>query len=214
MYILRRFCGPRFDRVNAILDHHLGLMNELIHLIPSSSYPFAEVQQAMGYPIHVFPTEGMPGRRYLPGSQTVDQIEARAESLVRTLFGCTEGYAASIQPHSGTQANQIVCNAVLEPEDLVLSLKPNAGGHISHTVLIGRRNRVEYYPLDADQLIDYDRLEGIAMSRRPKLIIAGGSSYPRALDFGDTPPCGLRDLQPDEESARSDGRRADLQGAT
>ena len=113
----------------------------------------------------------------------MDTIENRAEELLRELFFPTDEYRATIQPHSGTQANQIVFDAVLEPDDVVLSLSPTQGGHISHKVLVGRRNRVIFYPLGEDNLIDYGSLEELAARERPKLLIAGGSACPREIDF-------------------------------
>jgi glycine hydroxymethyltransferase len=129
------------------------------------------------------PVEGLPGDRYFPGMAVMDAIEGRAEELLLALFAPNEAYRATIQPHSGTQANQVVYNAVLGEGDVVLSLLPQEGGHISHKVLVGRRNMSIPYHLGNDGKIDYDALEALAVARRPKLIIAGGSACPREIDF-------------------------------
>ena len=154
-----------------------------IHLIASACYPFPEVMQALSEPMCVFPIEGLPGERYFPGTRTMDSIEELSECLLRSLFSIDIAYRATIQPHSGTQANQIVYNAVLGSDDTVLSLRPHDGGHISHKVLVGRRNKAHFYGLTSESLIAYDELRHLALHLRPRLVIAGGSSYPREIDF-------------------------------
>lgn len=183
MHYLTRFSETSSERVRAIVDMHWRGIRDWIHLIASACYPFPEVMKALSEPMCVFPIEGLPGERYFPGTAVMDAIENRSEELLRDIFSLGEEYRATIQPHSGTQANQIVYNAVLGPDDVVLSLRPSDGGHISHKVLVGRRNRVFFYPLNVDALIDYDALEDLALRERPRLIIAGGSACPREIDF-------------------------------
>ena len=183
MHYLTRFCETDSERLRSIVDMYWGVIGDHITLIASTCYPFPEVMKALAEPMCVFPIEGLPGGRYFPGTKVMDAIENTSEDLLREMFGLGEEYRATIQPHSGTQANQIVYNAVLNPNDVVLSLSPNDGGHISHKVLIGRRNRVIFYPLGSDALIDYGSLEELALRVRPKLIIAGGSACPREIDF-------------------------------
>lgn len=113
----------------------------------------------------------------------MDLVETEGEQLVLEMFGVRKGYRATLQPHSGTQANQIVFNSILAPDDAVLCLKARDGGHISHTVLIGRRNRTINFGLTDNGLIDYENLRSLALATRPKLIIVGGSALPRAIDF-------------------------------
>jgi glycine hydroxymethyltransferase len=113
----------------------------------------------------------------------MDLVEETGEELVLGLFGRPHGYRATLQPHSGTQANQIVYNAVLRPDDTVMCLSPRNGGHISHTVLISRRHRTVNYGLTPEGLVDYDQMRELALEHRPRLIIAGGSALPRAIDF-------------------------------
>jgi glycine hydroxymethyltransferase len=131
----------------------------------------------------VFPIEGLPGERFFPGTGTMDIIEQLSENLLQSLFSIKGDYRATIQPHSGTQANQIVFNALLGHDDTVLCLRPQDGGHISHKVLVGRRNKAHFYGLTSESLINYDELRRLALHLRPKLVIAGGSSYPREIDF-------------------------------
>lgn len=183
MYILKKFLGEQFNRVNSIIDQQHNLLSGYINLIASSCYPYEEVVTAHAYPFLVFPIEGLADRRYFPGSLAIDNIEIYAEELTKKIFRLPERYRVTIQPHSNTQANQIVYNAILEPDDTVLSLKPSHGGHISHTILIGKRNPVVHYSLNSEGLIDYDKVDKLAQKHKPKIIIAGTSSYPREVDF-------------------------------
>jgi glycine hydroxymethyltransferase len=160
-----------------------GVIGRRLHLVASSSYPFDSVLRALAEPSFVLGIEGMPRARYLPGASVMDLVEEEGEDLVLELFGRPSGYRATLQPHSATQANQIVYNAVLRPDDEVLSMRPRDGGHISHTVLLSRRHAAINYGLTAEGLIDYDEMAVLAADRRPRLIIVGGSSIPRAIDF-------------------------------
>jgi glycine hydroxymethyltransferase len=170
-------------RLNEIIAMQRGVIGSRIHLIASASYPFDSVLRAMAEPSFVLPAEGMPGERFLPGAAVMDEVESKGEELTLGLFGVSSGYRATLQPHSGTQANQVVFNSVLAPDDLVLRLRPADGGHISHTVLIARRHPTQGYGLAADGRIDYNDLRSQALRHRPRLIIVGGSSLPRSIDF-------------------------------
>lgn len=180
------FSRTSFDssnRLDEVIEMQRGVISSYIHLIASACYPFPAVLKALAEPSFVLPAEGMPGDRYLPGAEVMDLVENEGEKLILELFKNTSGYRATLQPHSGTQANQIAYNAVLEPEDTVLCLKPSDGGHISHTVLISRRHKSYNYGLNAKGQIDYENLELLAMQHNPKLIIVGGSALPRQIDF-------------------------------
>ncbi|HEY6898402.1 MAG TPA: hypothetical protein VI279_14170 [Rhodocyclaceae bacterium] len=182
MRYLTKFDG-RLQRVQEITDLQWGILGGHIHLIASASYPFASVLHALAEPSMVLPAEGMPGARYLPGSRAMDAVELEGEALVLRLFGDPQGYRATLQPHSGTQANQMAFNAVLQQDDVVLCLQPRDGGHISHTVLVGRRNQTLNFGLTAEGLPDYVALRKLALDNKPKLIIVGGSALPRQIDF-------------------------------
>ena len=180
-----------FSRIGGILPNRLQQLMDLqwhkidshIHLIASACYPFPSVLQALSEPSFVFPAEGMPGSRYLPGSAVMDDVETEGAELALKLLRAPSEYCGSLQPHSGTQANQMVYHAALKPQDCVVALHAKNGGHISHTVLIGRANKVHYFGLDPSGLPDYAELEILANRVKPRLIIVGGSSLPRQIDF-------------------------------
>ncbi|MDQ3964540.1 MAG: serine hydroxymethyltransferase [Actinomycetota bacterium] len=170
-------------RIDDLVALQRGVIGSRIHLVASACYPFDSVLRALAEPSFVLPAEGMPGARYLPGAAVMDLVEDTGEDLTLELFGRPTGYRATLQPHSGTQANQIVYNAVLHPDDTVLCLRPRDGGHISHTVVISRRHATINYGLTTQGLVDYDEMRALAIKHRPRLIIAGGSALPRAIDF-------------------------------
>jgi len=172
---------PRLDEVVAL---QRGVVGRSLHLIASACYPFDSVLRALAEPSFVLPAEGMPGARYLPGASVMDLIEDLGEALALDLFGRPSGYRATLQPHSGTQANQIVFNAALEPDDAVMCLRPCDGGHVSHSVVLSRRHPTVSYGLTPGGDIDYDMMRAQAVTHRPRLIIVGGSSLPRAINFG------------------------------
>jgi glycine hydroxymethyltransferase len=128
--------------------------------------------------------EGYPGRRYYGGCQDVDRAETLAIDRACQLFGCSY---ANVQPHSGAQANQAVFLALIRPGDTILGMSLAAGGHLTHGAapnLSGKWFRpVQYGVRRDDGLLDYEELEQLARQERPKLIIAGGSAYPRIIDF-------------------------------
>lgn len=178
-----RFSASGSSRLDELVALQLGVIARHIHLIASACYPFDSVLRALAEPSFVLPAEGMPGARYLPGAGVMDLVEDYGERLTLELFACEDGYRATLQPHSGTQANQIVFNSVLGADDVVLCLRPHQGGHISHTVLVGRRNATISYGLTPEGTLDYDQMRELAIEFRPALIIVGGSSLPRAIDF-------------------------------
>jgi glycine hydroxymethyltransferase len=129
--------------------------------------------------------EGYPGRRYYGGCEFVDLVEQLAIDRAKALFGCAY---ANVQPHSGAQANAAVMMAVLRPGDTILGMSLAAGGHLTHgapPTMSGKWfNAIGYGVRREDALIDYDEVASLAAKHKPKLIIAGGSSYPRTIDFG------------------------------
>lgn len=155
-----------------------------IELIAPKNYMSRAVFQAHSSVVALTTIEGYPGKRMHAGMANMDAIELLAMARARQVFGC--GYA-NVQPHSGSQANQAVYFAFLEPGDLVLSMALKAGGHLSHGLpsnLSGRWFRTAEYDVDpVTGLIDYDAAERLAEQLRPKLIVTGGSSYPRVIDF-------------------------------
>lgn len=155
-----------------------------ISLIASENIVSRAVLDALGHEITNKTLEGYPGNRFHGGAKFLDVVEQAAIERARELFDCEY---ANVQPHSGTQANQAVFFALLQPGDTILSLDLAAGGHLSHGAapnLSGRWFDAHHYFVSPDSgLIDYDALAEQAAPLRPKLLIAGGSAYPRELDF-------------------------------
>jgi glycine hydroxymethyltransferase len=155
-----------------------------IELIASENIVSAAVLEAQGSVLTNKYAEGYPGKRYYGGCQFVDIAESIAIDRAQRLFGCA---FANVQPHSGAQANQAVLLALLKPGDTVLGMSLAAGGHLTHGAapnLSGKWfNAVQYGVRQQDAQLDFDEIERLAQEKRPKLIIAGGSAYPRIIDF-------------------------------
>ena len=155
-----------------------------IELIASENIVSRAVLDALGHEITNKTLEGYPGARFHGGGRYVDVVEQAAIDRACEVFGCSY---ANVQPHSGSQANLAVFFALLKPGDRVLSLDLAAGGHLSHGLganLSGRWFEAHHYGVDRDSgLIDYDAVAARAREVRPKLLIAGGSAYPRVIDF-------------------------------
>jgi len=162
----------------------LGRQQHEIELIASENIVSRAVLEAQGSVLTNKYAEGYPGRRYYGGCQFVDIAETLAIDRAKQLFSC--GYA-NVQPHSGAQANQAVFFALLRPGDTFLGLDLAAGGHLTHGSPVNQSgkwfNVVPYGVRRDDHRIDYDELERLAREHKPKLIVAGGSGYPRVLDF-------------------------------
>ena len=155
-----------------------------IELIASENIVSQAVLDALGHEITNKTIEGYPGARFHSGGQNADIAEQAAIDRAQELFDCAY---ANVQPHSGSQANLAVFFALLKPGDKILSLDLAAGGHLSHGLganLSGRWFEAHHYGVDRESgLINYDQVEEIALGIRPKLLISGGSAYPRLIDF-------------------------------
>lgn len=155
-----------------------------IELIASENIVSRAVMEAVGSVLTNKYAEGYPGRRYYGGCDHVDVGEALAIDRARQLFDCA---FANVQPHSGAQANGAVMLALLQPGDTILGMSLAAGGHLTHgaaPALSGKWfNAIQYGVRREDALIDFDEVETLARTHKPKLIIAGGSAYPRSIDF-------------------------------
>ncbi len=155
-----------------------------IELIASENMVSRAVLDALGHEMTNKTLEGYPGNRFHGGADFADQVENAVIDRARELFCC--GYV-NAQPHSGTQANQAVFFALLQPGDRILSLDLAAGGHLSHGArpnLSGRWFEAHHYNVDRETgLIDYDAVAKQAVNVKPRLLIAGGSAYPREFDF-------------------------------
>jgi glycine hydroxymethyltransferase len=170
--------------VYAALQGELMRQNDGIELIASENIVSSAVLEAQGSVLTNKYAEGYPGRRYYGGCSEVDRVEELAIARARALFRCN---FANVQPHSGSQANQTVFLALLQPGDTILGMSLAAGGHLTHGApvnLSGKWFRAVHYGVRRDDaLLDYDELERLAHTEKPKLIIAGGSAYPRFIDF-------------------------------
>ena len=166
------------------LHGELRRQQDQIELIASENIVSRAVLEAQGSVLTNKYAEGYPGRRYYGGCEYVDIAEQLAIDRTKKLFDCA---FVNVQPHSGAQANQCVLMALCKPGDTIMGLSLSAGGHLTHGAppnLSGKWfNAVQYGVRREDGLIDFDELERLAREHRPRLIIAGGSAYPRILDF-------------------------------
>lgn len=166
------------------LDHELTRQRDGIELIASENIVSKAVLEAQGSVFTNKYAEGYPGRRYYGGCEFVDVAEQLAIDRVKKLFGAAW---VNVQPHSGAQANQGVFLALLNPGDTILGMSLAAGGHLTHGAgpnLSGKWfNAVQYGVRRDDARIDFDEVQRLANEHKPKMIIAGGSAYPRVLDF-------------------------------
>jgi glycine hydroxymethyltransferase len=155
-----------------------------IELIASENIVSRAVLEAQGSVLTNKYAEGYPGRRYYGGCEFVDEVETLAIDRAKVLFGAAW---ANVQPHSGSQANQAVFMALMQPGDTFMGMDLNAGGHLTHGKNVNQSGMwfkpVAYTVRRQDQIIDYDELAEIALEAKPKLIIAGGSAYSRTIDF-------------------------------
>ncbi|MBM3627151.1 MAG: serine hydroxymethyltransferase [Alphaproteobacteria bacterium] len=162
----------------------LARQQEQIELIASENIVSRAVLEAQGSVLTNKYAEGYPGRRYYGGCEFVDVAERLAIERARRLFGCA---FANVQPHSGAQANQAVFMALLQPGDTILGMSLAAGGHLTHGASANQSGKwfraVQYGVRRDDHLVDYDEVARLAAEHRPKLVIAGGSAYPRVIDF-------------------------------
>ena len=171
------------ELARAVRDE-LVRQQEQIELIASENIVSQAVLEAQGSVLTNKYAEGYPGKRYYGGCEFVDVAENLAIERACKLFGCD---FANVQPNSGSQANQAVLLALLQPGDCVLGMSLAAGGHLTHGAAPNMSGKwfkaVQYGVRKDDHLIDFDQVEALAREHKPKLIIAGGSAYPRVLDY-------------------------------
>lgn len=170
--------------IAAAIDREKARTRGVIELIASENIVSRAVLDVQGSILTNKTVEGLPGKRYHAGAANVDAVEQLAIDRACRLFGCR---FANVQAHSGSQANHAVLHAVAKPGETVLAMDLNAGGHLSHGAAANFSSRwfdIVNYGVDAKSgLIDYDQVVDLARRHKPKLVIAGGSAYPRALDF-------------------------------
>jgi len=171
------------DIFNLIEDER-DRQTEGLELIASENYVSEQVMEAMGSVLTNKYAEGYPGKRYYGGCEVVDDVEQIAIDRAKELFGAEY---ANVQPHSGSQANGAVYLAVLKPGDKVLGFDLSHGGHLTHGSPVnfsGKTYQAVFYGVDEETgVLNYDKIEEIALAEKPKMIIAGASAYSRDIDF-------------------------------
>ncbi len=176
--------GESDPEVAGAINSELARQQNQIELIASENIVSKAVLQAQGSVFTNKYAEGYPGRRYYQGCAPSDDVEMLAIERAKKLFNC--GFA-NVQPHSGAQANGAVMLALTKPGDTILGMSLDAGGHLTHGAKPAQSgkwfNAIQYGVKDDDHLIDYDEVEALAREHQPRLIIAGGSAYPRQIDF-------------------------------
>ena len=170
--------------VGQLMGRELLRQQDGLELIASENFASPAVMAAMGSVLTNKYAEGLPGKRYYGGCQHVDELESLCIQRAKDLFGAE---FANVQPHSGAQANMAVQVALLQPGDTMMGMSLANGGHLSHgsaANISGKYYNVVSYDVNhATGLIDYDEIRDLAKKNKPKLIIAGASAYPRAIDF-------------------------------
>ncbi|ARP83693.1 serine hydroxymethyltransferase [Bordetella genomosp. 8] len=171
------------EEVWAAIQKENTRQEQHIELIASENYASPAVMQAQGTQLTNKYAEGYPGKRYYGGCEYVDIVEQLAIDRLKELFGAE---AANVQPNSGSQANQGVYMAVLKPGDKVLGMSLAEGGHLTHGASVNASGKLYNflpYGLDADEVLDYGKVESLAQEHKPKLIVAGASAYALHIDF-------------------------------
>ena len=170
--------------VESIVNSEISRLEEGLELIASENVASKNVMLAQGSPLTNKYAEGYPSKRYYGGCEEVDKVENLAISRAKSIFNCSY---ANVQPHSGSQANQAVYSALLEPGDTILSLSLSDGGHLSHghfVTQVGKIFKISNYSLnEKTELIDFDKVKEVAVETKPKMIICGYSNYSRKIDF-------------------------------
>ncbi|MEL6874210.1 MAG: serine hydroxymethyltransferase [Pseudomonadota bacterium] len=177
--------GESDPAIAGAINAEMTRQQNQIELIASENIVSKAVLEAQGSVFTNKYAEGYPGRRYYQGCAPSDDVETLAIERAKQLFNC--GFA-NVQPHSGAQANGAVMLALTKPGDTILGMSLDAGGHLTHGAKPAQSgkwfNAVQYGVNDDDHLINYEEVEALAKEHQPKLIIAGGSAYPRQIDFG------------------------------
>ncbi len=176
--------GDVDPEIAAVLDAELDRQQRTLEMIASENFVPQAVLDAQGSVLTNKYAEGYPGKRYYGGCEHVDVAEQLAIDRAKELFGAEH---VNVQPHSGASANTAVYHALLQPGDTIMGLALPHGGHLTHGMKINVSGRLydiaPYHVRESDSLIDMDEVERIARERRPKMLLAGWSAYPRQLDF-------------------------------
>lgn len=176
--------AKEFDKeIWGLLDKELSRQCDHLEMIASENFTYPEVMEVMGSVLTNKYAEGYPGKRYYGGCEFVDEIEQIAIDRCKKLFNCN---FANVQPNSGSQANQGVYGAFINPGDKILGMDLSHGGHLTHGAKVSSSGKVYesfFYGVELDGRINYDRVADIANIVKPKMIVCGASAYPREIDF-------------------------------
>lgn len=178
-YEIERVDAEIYNLINAELTRQ----NEHLEMIASENYTFPAVMEAMGSVLTNKYAEGYPNKRYYGGCEFVDAVESIAIERAKKLFGAK---FANVQPHSGSQANGAVYNALLKPYDKILGMDLSHGGHLTHGAKVSITGQIYqsfFYGVELDGRIDYNKLRQSALLVKPKILVCGFSAYTRELDF-------------------------------
>ena len=182
--MIKDYISKTDSKVSKLIKQEFARHQDGLNLIASDNYPSRAVREAVGSILSARYAEGYPGKRYYSGQEFIDQIEETAIERAKKMFGAN---FANVQPHSGSQANQAVYFALLKPGDKILSMEIDQGGHLSHGSKVNFSGQIYecvfYGVAQKTEQIDFEQIEKIARKEKPKLIIAGASSYPRTIDF-------------------------------
>src|SRR5213595_2418580 len=170
-------------KIADLIKREVARQEHGLELIASENFVSYAVLEAMGTALTNKYAEGLPGKRYYGGCEIVDQVEQLAIDRAKALFGAEH---ANVQPHAGAQANMAVYLGLMQPGDTVLSLRLDHGGHLTHGLKVnfsGRLYTIAHYGVSREtSMVDYDEVRALAKEHRPKVILCGGSAYPRTVE--------------------------------